>query len=81
MDKDVVNRLSRFKLTCKEEEGVILEQKDVIESKKECERSLVVKIWGGGEKEANYICIRNTFRLLWCSKSNLKMIEFGQNFY
>lgn len=47
MDKDVVNGLSRFKLTCKEEEGVILEQRDVIESKKECGKSLVVKIWGG----------------------------------
>lgn len=43
------------------------------------ERSLLGKIWG--EKEANYTGIKNTFRLLWCPKGDLKVVELGRNSY
>lgn len=59
MDEDVVNKFSWFKLKKKEEEGITLDQKDVVESKKECGQSLLGRIWG--EKEANFLGIKNTF--------------------
>lgn len=75
----MVNRLSKFKFKDREEEGIKLEQKNVAESKKECEKSLIVRIWG--EKDANFSGIMSTFSLLWCSKGNLKVIELRHNFY
>lgn len=44
MDKEMVNRLSKFKLRDKEEEGIVLEMKVISCYEEEEERSLLGKI-------------------------------------
>lgn len=59
MDEEVENSFSRFKLIGKEEEGFVLETKDVKQCREECERSLLGKIWG--LKAANYSGLKSHY--------------------
>lgn len=79
MDKEVVNRLSNFKLRDKEEEGIVLELEDISLCKKEYEKNLIGKIWG--IKTTNYSGLRNTLSRLWCYKGDLKVIELEHNYF
>lgn len=79
MDKEAVNRLSKFKLRDKEKGGIVLEIGDISQCKEEYKLNLFGKIWG--MKSVNYSKLRNTFSQLWCQKRELKMVELGHNFY
>lgn len=79
MDVELVTRFSKFKLKGKEDDGVELETADIPQCKQDCERSLLCQIWGN--KSANFTGLKNTLRLLWCQRGDLKVIELGSNFY
>lgn len=75
----MVDRLSKFQLEEQETGGVEIVNEDISVCRKECEQSLLGKLWG--VKEANYSGLRNTMSQLWCRKGSLKVVELDQNFY
>lgn len=79
MDDDMVNRLSKFKLGDLEDEGIVLERKDVKGCHEEGSRSLFGKIWGS--KKVNYTGLKQTFSKLWCPAGDLRVVELGPNFF
>lgn len=63
MKDEVLKSFSKFRLATKEEEGIALGKEDVSKSEEECGRSLLGKIWGN--KQVNFIGLKNTLSLLW----------------
>lgn len=70
-----MKRLQRFQLSVEEVARVVLEEAGVVYSKRECERSLVWKIYG--QKKINFVGLRNTMTAIWPTKEPIKVRELG----
>lgn len=74
-----MERLRSFQLSTEEVVGVEIEEVDVVDSKEECNRSLVGKIYG--EKRINFVGLRNTMTTIWPAKEPFKVRELGTNLF
>lgn len=74
-----MERLRRFQLSTEEVVGIEIEEVDVVDSKEECSRSLVGKIYG--DKRVNFVGLRNTMLVIWPTKEPFKVRELGVNLF
>lgn len=59
----MVYRFSKFRLKESEAEGVELVGQDINQIRRECENSILGKVWG--RKEVNFTGLKNTFSQIW----------------
>lgn len=71
--------LENFKLSEKEEGGVVLSSQDIRNSQAQCDKSLVGKIFGGNT--VNLQGLKQTMSMLWCLEGSLKVIELKNKMY
>ncbi|KAK6141805.1 hypothetical protein DH2020_024455 [Rehmannia glutinosa] len=79
MEHDIVDKLKLLCLSSEEKGEVSLEEIDVFKSKKECERSLLGKMFGS--KKPNFAGLRNTLLNIWQTKEVFSVREIGQNLF
>lgn len=75
----MVASFSKFRLGVVEEEGVVLISSNIKKYRKDCERSLMGKIWG--TRSANFTEVKNIFIPLWGQKGDIRVEELGTNFF
>lgn len=74
-----MKRLRRFQLSIEKVVGIEIEEVDVKNSKEECSRSLVGKVYG--DKRVNFVGLRNTIWVIWPTKEPFKVRELGVNLF
>ena len=71
--------LRKFKLSEEERDGVCLEEEEMAQGVRECELSLIGKVWG--DKLANIGGIRSFVGVMWPQVRNLRVVEIGRNLF
>ncbi|CAA0817405.1 Unknown protein [Striga hermonthica] len=79
MAEDLTDKLRKFKLSEKEEKGLEISNVDIEEGMKECQLSLLGKIYG--EKKANYNGLKATLNNIWVTKNQFFIKNIGPNLF
>lgn len=75
----MVKKFETFKLSDREIREVELNLGDIRKSRKDCEKSLVGKIFGNNT--ANFTGLKQTMTQLWCPEGTLRVVEIGAKMF
>lgn len=79
MDLDVLQRLQAFKLREEEVGDLHLDASDIQLSREECRHSIIGKVFG--DKQVNFVGLRNTLTSIWSTIGPFKIRELGTNLF
>ncbi|CAA0834207.1 ubiquitin-associated (UBA)/TS-N domain-containing protein [Striga hermonthica] len=77
MDQDLASRLQKFKLSDREEGGISITEEDIHLGKRECELSLLGKIYGS--KKANVMGLKTILQNIWHTQWPFQTRNLGDN--
>ncbi|CAA0811291.1 Unknown protein [Striga hermonthica] len=79
MENDLANKLRKFALSEKEEEGIVISEEGIASSLQECVLSLMGKVYG--EKKVNFHGLKATLGAIWITKQPFSIKSLGDNLF
>ncbi|GER32678.1 RNA-directed DNA polymerase [Striga asiatica] len=79
MEDVLMEKMRKFKLSDKEENGLQIEEEDFALALKDCKQSLIGKVYG--DKKINFSGLKATLRNIWVTQKQFSMRNIGTNLF